>query len=75
ARATPKRLYYMIHPEGRRLFELGLSPVELAFVGASGKSDITMVRELHHQHGNGWPAHWLRERGQGKAAEVWESYR
>ncbi|MBW8073663.1 MAG: transporter [Ferrovum sp.] len=75
ARATPKRFYYMIHPEGRRLFELGLGPVELAFIGASGKSDITMIRELHHQYGNGWPAHWLRERGQGKAAEAWESYR
>ncbi|OIQ97847.1 type IV secretion system protein virB4 [mine drainage metagenome] len=74
AMATPKRQYYAMHPDGRRLFELGLSGPELAFVGASGKEDILRIRELKDQLGDAWPAQWLRERGQSRAAEIWESY-
>jgi type IV secretion/conjugal transfer VirB4 family ATPase len=73
--ATPKRHYYMLHPDGRRLFELGLSAPELAFVGASGKEDLARIRHLRHQFGERWPAQWLRERGQPSAAHLWESYR
>lgn len=72
--ATPKRQYYQIHPAGRRLFDLGLTPAELAFVGASGKEDLMRIRELQTSFGNGWPAQWLRERGQIAAAELWSSY-
>ncbi|MFM2083193.1 MAG: hypothetical protein RLY95_11 [Pseudomonadota bacterium] len=74
ATATPKRQYYVMQPDGRRLFELGLSGPELAFVGASGKEDIARVRELRARMGNAWPAQWLRERGQPEAAAQWESY-
>lgn len=75
AMATPKRQYYMIHPDGRRLFELGLSGPELAFVGSSGKEDIARIRVLRGEFGEHWPAAWLRERGHLGAAEWWESYR
>lgn len=74
AMATPKRQYYQIHPSGRRLFDLGLSAPELAFVGASGKEDLMRIRELQTSFGDGWPAQWLRERGQMAAAELWSSY-
>ncbi len=74
SRAIPKRQYYQIHPDGKRLFELGLSAPELAFVGASGKEDIARVRELRTQQGDAWPAAWLRERGQFEAAATWEQY-
>lgn len=74
ANATPKREYYMMHPDGRRLFSLGLSGPELAFVGASGKEDIARIQELRKNLGWEWPAQWLRERGQSAAAELWESY-
>lgn len=72
--ATPKRQYYVIHPDGRRLFELGLSGAELAFAGASGKEDIARIRALKEAMGDAWPAQWLRERGQHEAATMWESY-
>ena len=75
AMATPKRQYYVMHPEGRRLFELGLSGTELAFVGASGKEDIARIRILRTELGDAWPAQWLRERGQTEAAALWENYR
>ena len=72
--ATPKRQYYQIHPEGKRLFELGLSAPELAFVGASGKEDLARIRLLREQLGDAWPAQWLRERGQFEWANLWEGY-
>lgn len=74
AHATPKRDYYVIHPDGRRLFELGLTPGELAFVGASGKEDIAAIRELREEYGELWPPAWLRYRGLESEAELWESY-
>jgi type IV secretion system protein VirB4 len=39
ASATPKRHYYYLSPEGRRLFDLNLGPVALAFCGASSKEE------------------------------------
>lgn len=74
SRAKPKRQYYQIHPDGRRLFELGLSAAELAFVGAAGKQDLARIRELRAQLRDAWPAAWLRERGQFDAAISWERY-
>lgn len=73
AMATPKRQYYMMQPSGRRLFELGLSGPELAFVGVSDKEGIARVRELHHELGERWPAQWLIEKGHPAAAERWNS--
>jgi type IV secretion system protein VirB4 len=72
AMATPKRQYYIIHPEGRRLIELGLSDTELAFVGATGKEDIARIRVLRDTFNEAWPAQWLRERGLSNAANQWE---
>ena len=72
--ATPKRQYYVVHPDGRRLFELGLSGAELAFTGASGKEDIKRIRALKENIGAAWAAQWLRERGQHEAASTWENY-
>ena len=74
AMATPKRQYYMMQPGGRRLFELGLSTPELAFVGVSDKVEIARVRELHEQFKEAWPAQWLIEKGQPAAAQQWNSY-
>lgn len=61
--ATPKREYYVVSPEGRRLFNMALGPVALSFVGASSKEDLKRIRSLHSQHGAAWPLHWLQQRG------------
>ncbi|GAB1394111.1 conjugal transfer protein TrbE [Rhodocyclaceae bacterium] len=74
AQMTPKRHYYHLHPDGRRLFDLGLTPPELAFVGASDKESLARMRELRVLYRDSWPAQWLRERAQFDAATVWESY-
>jgi type IV secretion system protein VirB4 len=71
SRMTPKRDYYYTSPLGKRVFDLGLGPVALSFVGASGKKDIADIRALIKQYGQAWPAEWLRARGFDKAAAEW----
>ncbi|NKL60091.1 conjugal transfer protein TrbE [Rhizobium leguminosarum] len=63
ATAIPKREYYVVSPEGRRLFNMALGPVALSFVGATGKEDLKRIRTLHSEHGAAWPPHWLQQRG------------
>ena len=63
AAATPKREYYVTSPEGRRLFDMALGPIALAFTGATGKDDLKRVCSLHHDHGQAWPIEWLKLRG------------
>lgn len=70
ARATPKRETYDLSPAGRRLFNLSLGPVALAFVGATGKEDLRSIRALQTTFGAGWPAAWLERRGLAEAAEA-----
>ena len=72
--AVPKRQYYHLHPDGSRVFELGLTAPEMAFVGASGREDLARIRRLQKQGARTWPSAWLRERGQADAARLWDSY-
>ncbi len=69
--AIPKRQYYYSSPNGQRLFDLGLGPVALSFLGASGKEDLTTVRQLVDLYGDDWPAEWLYQRGEREAAAIW----
>ncbi len=61
--AIPKREYYVTSPVGRRLFDMALGPVALAFVGASGREDLKRIIELKATHGQRWPSNWLQTRG------------
>lgn len=60
--STKKRHYYYLSPEGRRLFDLSLGPIALAFVGVSDKEQLARVRDLAARHGGDWPKAWLEER-------------
>lgn len=71
ARMARKREYYVMSPDGRRLFSLGLGPVALSFVGASGVEDLSRVEQLKNTYGCEWPAHWLRERDLNLWADKW----
>ena len=44
--ATKKRHYYLVSPEGRRLFDLGLGPIALSFAGISSKEQIAHLDRL-----------------------------
>jgi type IV secretion system protein VirB4 len=63
ATAIPKREYYVVSPVGRRLFDMALGPVTLAFVGATGKDDLAKIIELRQADGPEWPVRWLQARG------------
>ena len=61
--ATKKRHYYLVSPEGRRLFDLGLGPIALSFAGISAKEQINHLERLDEFHGERWPFAWLDEQG------------
>jgi type IV secretion system protein VirB4 len=63
ATALPKREYYVASPDGRRLFDMALGPLALAFAGASGKEDLKRIAALRAEHGPHWPVQWLKQRG------------
>lgn len=61
--ARPKREYYYRSPIGRRLFDLGLGPLALSFVGVSDPDTIREVKACETAAGQNWPLVWLRQRG------------
>jgi type IV secretion system protein VirB4 len=71
AHAVPKRHYYYSSSLGKRLFELGLGPVSLSFLGAAGREDLAAVASLIARFPTTWPAEWLRRRGLSDAATEW----
>jgi len=63
ATATPKRQYYYVSASGRRLYDLALGPMALAFVGASDKESVATIKNLVAKHGEQWPDEWLALKG------------
>jgi type IV secretion system protein VirB4 len=61
--ATKKRHYYLVSPEGRRLFDLGLGPAALSFAAISSKERISHLSGLAQREGDRWPFAWLEEQG------------
>lgn len=59
ANATPKRHYYYISVAGRRLFELALGPITLAFCGAAGREVKQQVDQLIQLRGEQWTDAWV----------------
>jgi type IV secretion system protein VirB4 len=67
--ALPKRHYYVVSAEGRRLISLGLGGVALSFVGVNGQDERDKVDRLMTTHPQNWRECWLRERGLGEWAD------
>lgn len=74
ARASRKRSYYLTNTDGSRLYELALTPVDLAFFGTlPGRSlqETHVEMEAHiERHGRRWPVAWLRTCGLSEQAEA-----
>ncbi len=65
ATAQPKRQYYYTSPKGDRVFELNLSDLELAIVGASSPADQELIDQAlrdQRTHGGIFAPHYLRRR-------------
>jgi hypothetical protein len=63
ATAIPKRQYYYVSENGRRLYDLALGPMALAFVGASDKESVATIKSLEAKFGDEWVHEWLAGRG------------
>lgn len=63
ASAVPKRDYYYVSEQGRRLYQLALGPLALAFVGATDPDSIATIKQLSETYGDGWVDEWLRTKG------------
>lgn len=62
ATAIPKRQYYYVSENGRRLYDLALGPLAMAFVGASDKDSIAIIKSLQAKFGYSWVDEWLAGR-------------
>src|SRR5579862_9203699 len=71
AGAVPKRHYYYVSSEGRRLFDLSLEPGALAFIGAGSKEEILNAKQMLKDHGQSWPREWLKNRALDDWSEYW----
>jgi type IV secretion system protein VirB4 len=75
AHATPKRDYYYQSSLGHRLFDLGLGPIALAFVGASRPEDQrAMDRILAESPREGFLPLWFKHKGLDWAAQLAQRY-
>lgn len=63
ATAIPKRQYYYVSENGRRLYDLALGPLALSFVGASDKESVAAIKQLEAKFGDAWVHEWLAGRG------------
>lgn len=63
ADAVPKRQYYYVSERGRRLYELALGPLALAFVAVSDKDTVLEVKKCEQRFGRRWVQEWLGRRG------------
>jgi type IV secretion/conjugal transfer VirB4 family ATPase len=63
ATAIPKRQYYTVSEQGRRLYDLALGPLAMAFVGATDRESVQAIQALEAKWGDGWVEVWLAGRG------------
>jgi type IV secretion system protein VirB4 len=63
ASAIPKQQYYFVSEQGRRIYELALGPLALAFIGATDKESVAAIKALEAKHGELWIHEWLASRG------------
>ena len=63
AMAVPKKQYYYVSENGRRLYDLALGPLALAFVGTSDKASVAAIKKLEEKFGHAWVDEWLAARG------------
>lgn len=62
ANAVRKEDYFLMSPNGNRLFSLNIGPVALSFTGAAGREDLKAIEALVESYGPEWPVHWLEQR-------------
>lgn len=73
--AIPKHHYYLVTPEGNRLFDLGFSnpaSLALAFTGLSMAKSLELIR-CKTKHGREWVYYWLKSQNFPEWADYWRT--
>ena len=63
AGAIPKQQYYCVSASGRRLYDLALGPLALAFAGSTDQESIAEIQRLEAKFGDAWVHQWLDSKG------------
>ena len=63
ATAIPKKQYFYVSPKGRRLYELALGTLSLAFFGTINHEGRILIHKLEKEHGKDWVSVWLQLKG------------
>jgi len=71
--SIPKQHYYVVSTLGRRLVNLGVGKVALAWVGVNGRDERQIVESVMNQYAESWRAEWLRLKGLPQWAEYYQS--
>ena len=72
ADSRPKHDYYVVSPEGKRRFDLALSPYALSIIAASSKEDQTECERIKASYPNDdFMLHWLDYKGLPDAKEAY----
>jgi type IV secretion system protein VirB4 len=61
--SVPKQHYYVVSKLGRRLVDLRLGKVALAWLAVSGQEERQLVQSLMEENPSDWRAEWLRLKG------------
>jgi len=73
ANSIKKRHYYYVSNEGSRLFELGLGPLTLAYVAASGSEDRSAADKILSEFGKeGFNSQWIRFKGLDEYLDLYD---
>jgi type IV secretion system protein VirB4 len=68
--SIPKQHYYVVSKLGRRLVDLGIGKVALAWVGVNGREERQIVETVMERFPHTWRAEWLRM----KRLQGWADY-
>src|ERR1700749_4575583 len=71
--SVPKQHYYVVCKLGRRLVDLGVGKVALAWVGINGREERQIAETVMEHFGSEWRAEWLRLRSLDKWADYLRS--
>src|SRR5205807_7679501 len=71
--SVPKQHYYVVSKLGRRLVDLNVGKVALAWVGVNGREERQIVEDVMTKYPDTWRYEWLRLKGQQRWAEYFQS--
>lgn len=67
--SIPKQHYYVVSKLGRRMVDLGLGKVALAWVGVNGREERQIVESVQEEYPDSWRTEWLKLKGLPKWAD------